>query len=73
MAQTNQDRKAEALGRKIQKAHDWRVQVWAQSQLRINAAQAELQVLGKEEHALYDPQFDDPDMLRHYAEMSISG
>lgn len=72
MAQSNEDRKAEALCRKIQKAHDWRVQVWAQSELRIQAAQAELAVLGREAMALYEPDFADEDRVRHFAEMSLS-
>lgn len=71
--ETNEDRRASALCKKIQKAHDWRVQVWAQSELRIKASQEALAVLGRDPVTLYEPDFSDPEVVRHYAEMSLNG
>lgn len=69
--QQNEDRKREALMRKAQKAHDWRVQVWAQCERRIRGFNAQLAVLGAEEFIPYEPQFDDDEMLEHYSTMPL--
>lgn len=69
--QQNEDRKAEALMKKAQRAHDWRVQVWAQSERRIRGFNAQLTVLGREEFIPYEPQFDDDTALEHYASMTL--
>jgi hypothetical protein len=71
--QSNEDRKKDALVKKIEKAHDWRVQVWAQSQRRIEAMTAELAVLGAPPVDLYEPDFDNPEMVEHYATMALRG
>lgn len=71
--QTNEQRKMEALRKKIEKAHDWRVQVWAQSQRRIEAMQAEMNVLGGTPVDLFEPDFTDPAMVEHYANMTLRG
>lgn len=69
--ESNTDRRRDALLKKLRKAHDWRVQVWAQSELRIRAMNAELVEMGLEPFSPYEAQFGDDDMLRHYAEMSL--
>ena len=69
---TNDDRKRDRLIRKIVRAHEWRVQVHAQSELAIRQAQAELAVLGGEPVDLFKPDFDDDAMLHHYSTMSLS-
>lgn len=69
--QSNEDRKKDALMKKARKAHDWRVQVWAQSERRIAGFNAELAVLGAEPFEPYVPDFDDPDALEHYATMPL--
>lgn len=68
---SNDDRKIESLMKKAQKAHDWRVQVWAQSERRIRGFNAQLAVLGAEEFAPYDPDFNDDGLLEHYATMPL--
>lgn len=68
---TNEQRKAEALRKKIEKAHSWRVQVWAQSELRIRQMNAALAVLGESEIEPFEPDFSDDDTLRQYAEMTL--
>lgn len=67
MAKSNEDRRAEALARRIEKAHDWRVRVWAQSELRIIAMNAEMETLGYPPPALFKPDFSDRKMLLQYA------
>lgn len=69
--QSNDERKIESLMKKAQKAHDWRVQVWAQSERRIRGFNAQLQVLGAEVYEPFEPDFNDPAMLEHYATMSL--
>lgn len=68
----NDQLKREKLQRKIRRAHEWRVQVWAQSELKIREGQAGLGVLGVEPVEIFDPKFDDDDMLHHYATMAIT-
>lgn len=71
--QSNEDRKRDALLKKAEKAHNWRIQVWAQSERRIQAINAELEVLGvSDRFEPWEPDFDNPDMLKHYAEMPLS-
>jgi hypothetical protein len=72
VAAHNNSLRGEKLKKKIQRQHDWRVQVWAQCELRIREAQAELEALGLDPIQTFDPQFDDEEMLRHYAEMSLT-
>lgn len=70
--QSNEDRKRDALLKKATKAHDWRVQVWAQSQRRIAAINAQLAVLGVEPYQPYEADFTNPEMVEHYATMPLS-
>ncbi len=71
--QSNEDRKRDALIKKAEKAHNWRVQVWAQSERRIQAINAELEVLGvSDRFEPWEPNFEDAEMLKHYAEMPLS-
>lgn len=71
LKQSNEDRKKAALRQKIEKAHNWRVQVWAQSERRIKAMEAELAVLGDEPINLFEPDFTDPANIEHYATMTL--
>lgn len=70
--ETNEDRKRDKLQREVNRAHDWRVQVWAQMELKIRSANASLEVLGSEPVEVFAPQFDDDSMLQHYASMTLS-
>lgn len=69
--ESNEDRKRDKLQRKAHRAHEWRVQVWAQSELAMQAANAELEILGSEPYMPYTPDFSSPDMLTHYASMTL--
>lgn len=69
----NDDMKREALLKRARKAHDWRVQVWAQSERRIKAINLELQMLGANTFEPFEPDFSSEEMLEHYATMKISG
>ena len=71
LKQSNDQRKIEALTKKIKKAHNWRVQVWAQNMRRIEAMTAELAVLGAAPVDLFEPDFTDPANVEHYATMSL--
>lgn len=68
---TNETRKADKLRKIATKAHNWRVQVWAQQQRRIAGANAELVALGFEPVEPYPTDFNDPDKVEHYATMSL--
>lgn len=70
--ESNDDRKRDKLRRQITRAHEWRVQVWAQSELRIREANASLQVLGTEPIEPFEPDFTDDGNLHHYANMTLS-
>jgi hypothetical protein len=69
--QSNDDRKIESLNKKAQKAHDWRVQVWAQCERRIRGFNAQLAVLGADEFEPFEPDFNDDALLEHYATMPL--
>lgn len=69
--ESNDDRKRDRLERKANRAHEWRVQVWAQSELAIRAANAELEILGGEPVQPYSPDFTNNDRLSHYATMKL--
>lgn len=70
--ESNEDRQRDKLRRRIVRAHEWRVQVWAQSELKIRSAQAALQVLDSEPVELFEPQFGDDEALHHYSTMPLS-
>lgn len=72
LKQSNDDRTEDKLRRRIRRAQEWRVQVWAQSELRIRESQSSLAIMGREEESLFEPQFDDDEMLRHYSQMPLS-
>lgn len=72
LKQSNDDRRADKLTKGIIRAHDWRVQVWAQSELRIQRMNAELEAMGREQVIPFEPQFDTKEMLTHYAEMTLT-
>lgn len=71
LKEQNDDRKRDALMRRANRAHEWRVQVWAQSEQRIKAINAQLAVMGAAEFEPYEPDFDDPSMIEHYASMTL--
>lgn len=69
--ESNDDRKKARLSRQAQRAHEWRVQVWAQSELKIRGCNAELEILGAEMYRPYSPDFTDDDLLQHYSTMQL--
>lgn len=69
--ETNEQRKIKAINHRATKAHEWRVQVWAQMERKIRSLNAELAVLGADAFEPYEPQFDDDQMLAHYATMTL--
>jgi hypothetical protein len=70
--ETNEDRRKDKLRRQVNRAHDWRVQVWAQSELKIREANAALQALGDEPIKPFDPDFTDDSNLHHYSTMTLT-
>lgn len=68
----NDMKRREKLERQITRAHEWRVQVWAQSELKIRAAAASLEVLGAPVPDMFEPEFDNDEMLHHYSTMPLS-
>lgn len=68
----NDELRRDKLQRQVRRAHEWRVQVWAQSELKIREAQQGLGVLGTDPVELFDPKFGDDEMLHHYATMQIT-
>lgn len=72
LKESNEDRKRDKLTRSIQRAHEYRVQVWAQMELKIQGAQADLEVLGGEPPTLMETDFTDKDLLHHYASMTLT-
>lgn len=68
----NDERKRDKLRRQIQRAHEWRVQVWAQSELKIRGNNAALQVLGSEPVELWEPDFSTDENLHHYSTMPLT-
>jgi len=72
LKESNDDRKKDKLARKITRAHEWRVQVWAQMELKIRADIAAMEALNGEAPALFEPDFESQDMLQHYADMTLS-
>lgn len=70
--ESNEDRKRDKLQREIVRAHEWRVQVWAQMELKIRTARASLAVLNSEPEPLFEPDFEDESLLHHYASMKLS-
>lgn len=72
LKESNEDRKRDKLRREATRAHEWRVQVWAQMELKIRTANAQAEVLGAEPYVPFEPQFDDDAMLNHYSTMQLS-
>lgn len=69
--ESNEDRKRKALVARAIKSHEWRVQVWAQMERRIQGINSELAVIGADAYEPYEPQFDNPELLAHYATMTL--
>lgn len=64
---TNLGRRIEALQRRIEKDHDYRVRIWAQAEIRIRGREAELREIGGEVPNLFRPDFTDSALLHEYA------
>lgn len=60
------------LVRTIQRAHEWRVQVWAQMERKIKSSNAALEAMGSEPIVPFEPNFADPEVVEHYATMKLS-
>lgn len=69
---TNVARKKDKLLREMVRAHEWRVQVWAQMELKMRSTSAALIALGGEPYEPFEPQFNDEEALHHYASMTLS-
>lgn len=69
---SNEERKARKLRREAQRAHEWRVQVWAQMHTKIEAANAALGALGADQYEPWEPNFSDPDLLHQYSTMTLT-
>jgi hypothetical protein len=72
LKESNDDRKRDKLRRQATRAHEWRVQVWAQSEFKIRAANAALEALGSKPVDIFPPKFDDNEMLHYYSTMPLS-
>lgn len=70
--ESNEERRQDKLRREVTRAHEWRVQVWAQMELKIRRANASLEVSGAEAVVPFEPIFGDDEMLAHYASMTLS-
>lgn len=69
---SNDDRKRDKLIREATRAHEWRVQVWAQMENKIRAANASITALGGEPYEPWDADFTDPESLTHYSTMTLT-
>lgn len=69
---SNDQRRMDRLQRKAKRAHEWRVRVWAESELAIQETNASIEVLGGEVYVPWTPDFGNADSLRQYAAMTIS-
>lgn len=69
--ESNEDRKRKALIARATKAHEWRVQVWAQMERKLQGINADLAILGADPFEPYEADFEDPKMLAHYATMTL--
>lgn len=72
LKESNDDRKRQRLHREAVRAHEWRVRVWAECELRIRQANVSTEVLGGEPYVPWDPNFDDDAQLLHYSTMQVS-
>jgi hypothetical protein len=68
----NDRMRRDKLVRQITRSHEWRVQVWAQMEKKIKAANAALEAMGGDPIEPFEPRFDDPEALEHYATMNLS-
>jgi len=69
---TNDQRKRDKLLRSVTRAHEWRVQVWAQMENKIRSDNAALVALGGEAYEPWEPDFTDPEALAHYSSMTLT-
>jgi hypothetical protein len=68
----NDRMKQDRLIRQATRAHEWRVQVWAQSERKIQQVNAELKAMGKPEYEPWDADFTSAERLEHYSDMTIT-
>lgn len=69
---TNDSRKLDKLIREATRAHEWRVQVWAQMQSKIKVANASIEALGGQPYEPWEPDFTDPEAVAHYSSMTLT-
>lgn len=72
LKESNDDRKRDRLRREVQRANEYRIKIWAQSELKIRGALADLEVLGGEPPVLLEPDFKDNESLNAYAAMTLT-
>lgn len=65
--ETNEERRARRLRREIGKQHNWRVTTWAKAEQYIEERQVELEGMGFEREALFEPDFSNPALVEQYA------
>lgn len=68
----NDRMRTDKLIRQATRAHEWRVQVWAQSERKIQQVNAQLKALDKPEYKPWDADFSDAERLEQYADMKLS-
>lgn len=68
----NQKKKQEKLLKQAVRAHEYRVQIWAQSEQRIATLNAQLVVLGVDPYVPFTPDFEDPKKLNEYIAMELT-
>lgn len=66
----NTRQKAQKLVRQIQHKHNYGVSIYAQQRMKVDQLQAELEALGLPKVELMQPDFNNPDLLPGYAELS---
>jgi predicted acetyltransferase len=67
LSESNAQRQADALERRIKRQDKWRKQVWAECQLRILDMQNQLTALGYEQIEIEEADFTDEATLRELA------
>ncbi len=69
--ESNDDRQRQKLRRQVRRAHAWRTQVWAQSEVKIRQANAALAALGADAEEVDEPDFTTEENLHYYSNMAL--
>lgn len=69
---SNDQRRLDKLIREATRAHEWRVQVWAQMENKIRVANASIGAMGGDPYEPWTPDFTDPEALAHYSSMTLT-